>query len=160
MQIHVYNINVLNLYNITFHSQDLLSRNVLSNVTAPKEVSLCTGIDRWSDCIGLDRDSCHLGTLSTILQHFTHNESSLWNPVAHIWLPISLPAAYGNEKLFSLGFWGGLFFLFLLGGGGSFVGGPQTCNSPIGRNINLQSIVVTAIHLVQGRNHRWAHISH
>ena len=25
---------------------------------------------RWSDCIGQDRDSCHLGTLSTILQHF------------------------------------------------------------------------------------------
>ena len=26
---------------------------------------------RWSDCIGQDRDSRHLGTLSTILQHFT-----------------------------------------------------------------------------------------
>ena len=29
-------------------------------------------MDRWSDCIGQDRDSRHLGTLSTILQHFTH----------------------------------------------------------------------------------------
>jgi len=29
-------------------------------------------IDRWSDCIGQDRDSCHFATLSTILQHFTH----------------------------------------------------------------------------------------
>jgi hypothetical protein len=31
-----------------------------------------SGINRWSDCIGQDRDSSHLGTLSTILQHFTH----------------------------------------------------------------------------------------
>ena len=31
-----------------------------------------SAIDRWSDCIGQDRDSRHLGTLSTILQHFTH----------------------------------------------------------------------------------------
>ena len=37
---------------------------------------ICTAIDRWSDCIGPDRDSCHLGILSTILQHFTHSESS------------------------------------------------------------------------------------
>ena len=31
-----------------------------------------SAIERWSDCIGLDRDSCHLGTLSTILQHLIH----------------------------------------------------------------------------------------
>ena len=62
---------------IIFHSQDLLSRNVLSNVSAPKAVSSHTAIDRLSDCIAPDRDSRHLGTLSTILQHFTHNESSL-----------------------------------------------------------------------------------
>ena len=30
-----------------------------------------SAIDRWSDFIGQDRDSPHLGTLS-ILQHFTH----------------------------------------------------------------------------------------
>ena len=60
---------------IIFHSQDLLSRNVLSNVSAPKAVSSHTAINRWSDCIGPDRNSCHLGTLSTILQHFTHNET-------------------------------------------------------------------------------------
>ena len=35
------------------------------NVPAP----ICD--DRWSDFIGQDRDSCHLGTLSTILLHFT-----------------------------------------------------------------------------------------
>ena len=29
-------------------------------------------INRWSDYIGQDRDSHHLGTLSTILQHFKH----------------------------------------------------------------------------------------
>ena len=58
-----------------FHSQDLLSRNVLSNVPAPKAVSSHTAIDRWSDYIGqLVRDSHHLGILLTILQHFTHNE--------------------------------------------------------------------------------------
>ena len=58
-----------------FHSQDLLSRNVLSNVPAPKAVSSHTAIDRWSDYIGqLVGDSHHLGTLLTILQHFTHNE--------------------------------------------------------------------------------------
>jgi hypothetical protein len=45
------------------------------NVPAPKAVSSQSGIDRWSDCIGQDRDSRHLGTLSTILQHFTHNET-------------------------------------------------------------------------------------
>ena len=41
---------------IIFHSQYLLSRNVLSNVPAPKAVSSHTGIDRWSDCVGLDKD--------------------------------------------------------------------------------------------------------
>ena len=58
-----------------FHNQDLLSRNVLSNVPAPKAVSSHTAINRWSDYIGqLVGDSHHLGTLLTILQHFTHNE--------------------------------------------------------------------------------------
>ena len=41
------------------------------NVPAPKAVSSQSGIDRWSDCIGQDRDSRHLGTLLTTLQHFT-----------------------------------------------------------------------------------------
>ena len=36
---------------IIFHSQDLLSRNVLSKVPALKTVTSHTGIDRWSDCI-------------------------------------------------------------------------------------------------------------
>ena len=31
-----------------------------------------SAINRWSDCISQDRDSCHLGKLSTILQQFTH----------------------------------------------------------------------------------------
>ena len=60
------------LIKIIFHSQDLLSRNVVSIVPVAKAVSSHTAIDRWSDYIGPDRDSCHLGTLSTILQHFTH----------------------------------------------------------------------------------------
>ena len=38
----------------------------------PKVSIIRSGIDRWSDCIGQDRDSHHLGALSTILQHFTH----------------------------------------------------------------------------------------
>ena len=47
------------------------------NFLTPKGVSseggiIQSAIDRWSDCIGQDRDSHHLGTLSTILQHFTH----------------------------------------------------------------------------------------
>jgi hypothetical protein len=45
------------------------------NVPAPKGPKggiIRSVIDRWSDCIGQDRDSSHLGTLSTILQHFTH----------------------------------------------------------------------------------------
>ena len=33
---------------------------------------------RWSDCIGQDRDSCHLVILSTILQRFTTNETKLF----------------------------------------------------------------------------------
>ena len=37
-------------------------------------------IDRCSDYIGQDRDSCHLGTQSTILQHFTHTQ---WNLLTH-----------------------------------------------------------------------------
>ena len=45
-------------------------------------------IDRWSDCIGQDRDSRHLGTLSTILQHFTHNETQ-W-PTAACWCHFAL----------------------------------------------------------------------
>ena len=41
------------------------------NVPTPKEVSSDL---RSTDglTIGQDRDSCHIGTLSTILQHFTH----------------------------------------------------------------------------------------
>ena len=35
------------------------------NVPAPKAVSSPSAIVRWSDCIGQDRDSFHLGTLST-----------------------------------------------------------------------------------------------
>ena len=41
------------------------------NVHALEAVS--SSMINWcSDCIGLDGDSCHLGTLSTILKHFTH----------------------------------------------------------------------------------------
>jgi hypothetical protein len=86
-------INSFLIIIIIFQSQDLLSRNVLSNIPAPKAVSSHTAIDRWSDCIGPDRDSRHLGKLSTILQHFTHNESSLWNPVTHCCSLMSLCAA-------------------------------------------------------------------
>ena len=60
------------------------------NVPALKAVSSQSAINRQSDCMGPDRDSRHLGTLSTILQHITHNESSLWNPVTHYCLPMSL----------------------------------------------------------------------
>ena len=45
------------------------------NVPAPKAVSSQAAINRWSDFIGQDRDNHHLGTLSTILQHLTHNET-------------------------------------------------------------------------------------
>jgi hypothetical protein len=51
------------------------------NVLAQKGVSSQFAIVRWSDCIVQDRDSCHLGTLSTILQHFTHNETQ-WTTAA------------------------------------------------------------------------------
>jgi hypothetical protein len=62
---------------------DLLSRNVHVNVPAPKAVSSLSAIDRWSDYIGrLVGDSHHLGTLSTVLQHFTHNEIQ-WPTAAH-----------------------------------------------------------------------------
>ena len=54
---------------------DLLSRNVHVNVPAPKAVSYSV-IDRRSDYIGqLVGDSRHLSTLSTILQHFMHDET-------------------------------------------------------------------------------------
>ena len=42
------------------------------NAVSPLSPNLQSAIDRWSDCIGQDRDSRHIGTLSTILQHFTH----------------------------------------------------------------------------------------
>jgi hypothetical protein len=44
------------------------------NVPAPKAVPSQSVIDRWSDFIGQDRDSCHLGKLSTILQHTLHTQ--------------------------------------------------------------------------------------
>ena len=44
------------------------------NVPAQKAVSSVCDVDRWSDCIGQDRDSSHLGTLTTILLHFTHTQ--------------------------------------------------------------------------------------
>ena len=64
------------MYNIViiFHSQGRLSRNALSNVPASKAVSSHTYCD-WQMVWLSDRDSCHLGTLSTILQHFTHIET-------------------------------------------------------------------------------------
>ena len=43
-----------------------------SECSRPEGGSIQSVIDSWSDFIGRDRDSCHLGTLSTILQHFTH----------------------------------------------------------------------------------------
>ena len=57
------------------------------NVPATKAVSSDLQlIDTWSDFFGQDRVSCHLGTLSTILKHFKHNET-------HCCLPMSLQAA-------------------------------------------------------------------
>jgi hypothetical protein len=65
--------------NIIFHNHDL-ERTCFPgmywllpyvNVPALKAVSSQSAIKRRSDYIGLDRDSCHLGILSTILQHFT-----------------------------------------------------------------------------------------
>ena len=63
------------------------------NVPSPNAVSSQSAFDRWSDCIGRDRDSHHFGTLSTILQQFTHNEISLWSPVTYCCLLMSLCAA-------------------------------------------------------------------
>ena len=61
------------------------------NVPAPKVVSSQSAIDRWSDCIGhLVGDSCHLGTLSTILQHFTHNETQWPNAARQCHFAVSL----------------------------------------------------------------------
>ena len=51
--------------------------------SCPKGGIIRLGIDRWSNLIGQDRDSCHLGKLSTILQHFTHNKTQ-W-PTAARW---------------------------------------------------------------------------
>ena len=43
------------------------------NVPALKAVSYVCDVDRWSDCIGYRIEIvCLIGTLSTILQHFTH----------------------------------------------------------------------------------------
>ena len=55
----------------------------------PKGGIIQSAIDRWSDCIGQDRDSHHFGILSTVLQH-SHTQ---WNPVTHCCLPMSLCAA-------------------------------------------------------------------
>ena len=55
----------------------------------PKFSIIQSAIDRWFDCIGQDRDSCHLGTLPTILQHFTHTTK----PVTHYSSLVSLCAA-------------------------------------------------------------------
>ena len=38
----------------------------------PKGGIIQSAIDRWSDCIGQNKDSLHLCTLSTILQRITH----------------------------------------------------------------------------------------
>ena len=55
---------------------DLLSRNVHVIVPALNAVSSKSAINRRSDYIGqLVGDSRRLGTLSTILQHFTDNET-------------------------------------------------------------------------------------
>ena len=43
------------------------------NDPGPKAVSSVCDVDRWSDCIGYRIEIvCIIGTLSTILQHFTH----------------------------------------------------------------------------------------
>ena len=52
-----FNFYVRTLIIIILHSQDLLSRNVLSNVPVPKAVSSHTAMNRWSDSIGPDRDN-------------------------------------------------------------------------------------------------------
>ena len=70
---------------------DLLSRNVLGfaiRMLPPRGGITQSAIDRWSDCIGQYRDSRHLGTLSTILQNFTHNGTQ-W-PTAPRWCHFAL----------------------------------------------------------------------
>ena len=55
------------------------------NVPALKVVSSQSVMDRWSDYIGqFVGDSHHLGPLSTILKHFTYNETQ-WPTAAHRW---------------------------------------------------------------------------
>jgi hypothetical protein len=96
-----------------FHSHDLTrtcfqewTGSCHVNVPSPKAVSSQSAINRWSDCIGPDRDSCHLGTLSTTLQHFTHNASSLWNPVTQCCsaMPLCAAECILHAKLTSLDF--------------------------------------------------------
>ena len=59
-----------------FRSHDLTQTNFQECTgTCLENVIIWSAIKRWSDCIGQDKDSCHLGTLSTILQHFTHHET-------------------------------------------------------------------------------------
>ena len=80
-----------------FHSHDL-TRTCFPGMywvlpwecSRPKGVIIWSAIDRWSNCIHQDRDNPHLGTLSTIPQHFTHKQ---WNPVIHCCSPMSLCAA-------------------------------------------------------------------
>ena len=72
---------------------DLLSRNILVLVMRMFRPQrwyhpICNQQMVW--LIDQDRDSHHLGKLSTILQHFTHTQ---WNPVTHCYLPMSLCGA-------------------------------------------------------------------
>ena len=72
---------VINFPNSWPH-QDLLSRNIrgLGNENVPTPKGVSSALVRLSDCFGPDRDSCHLGTLSIIIQHFTRNETHTANP--------------------------------------------------------------------------------
>ena len=67
------------IFLFVFHSHDL-TRTCFQGMywvlpwecSCPKGGIIQSVIARWSDCIAQDRDSHHLGTLSTVLQHFTY----------------------------------------------------------------------------------------
>ena len=78
-----------------------------------------------SDCLGLDRDSPHLGTLSTILQHFAHTMKPCdplllalytWNTGVYCTGYTFIPANCKSKDLFREDFFWSNFFwkVFLL----------------------------------------------
>ena len=87
IQIKIWGFPRIHLF--VFHIYDL-TRNYFPGMysvlpwecSCPKGGIIWSVINRWSDYIGLDRDNCHVGILSTIPQHFTHNETQ-WPTAAH-----------------------------------------------------------------------------